>query len=502
MKTKKITLRILIMAFICLIFTGSAISQEVRKHLTSSDLLQTTMKSAQKAPAHFATFLGRPGADRSLLKNGAENAAYFADTLIRYSIFGGSEKTVSSFNNEGQLLSTLNQVWIINYWADYSMITNVYDASGNLLTVTSQNYQSNAWVNYRMVTHTYDAAGNCLNTLGQEWDGSGWMNWGQSDYTYDGNGNVLTELFQEWDGAAWMYSSFDTYTYDGAGNQLTMLNKYWDGMAWSDNSLSTWTYDAAGHMLTYLDQMWDGMDWMNNFLQTQTFDGNGNWLTALEQGWNGEAWMNYFRATFSYDENNNRILAVFEECYDGMTWSNSGKNEWTYDATGNMLTFIQSSVDWNTGDWIYYMKSEYAYQAGMITTDGYTWTGTGWTIGDVYLMVDYKENGIATEFFNGGPAVQIKVYYSSFNVGIKDPENSQSGHFTIYPNPANNSITIIPADPAMKIDKLQLFDLAGKEHKITLAGNQVDISKLQNGTYFVKLTTSDGKTEVEKIVKQ
>ncbi|NTV84678.1 MAG: hypothetical protein HGA23_10320, partial [Bacteroidales bacterium] len=172
MKTKTFTLSIAITALICLIFSVSAISQNVRKNLTGSDILKATMKSPQKAPGHFVAFLGQPGEDQSHLKNITENAAYRSDTLIRYSIFGGSEKIVSSFNNEGQLLSTLNQVWIINYWADYSMITNVYDASGNLLTETGQNYQSNAWANYRMLTHTYDAAGNCLNTLGQEWDGS------------------------------------------------------------------------------------------------------------------------------------------------------------------------------------------------------------------------------------------------------------------------------------------------------------------------------------------
>jgi hypothetical protein len=248
--------------------------------------------------------------------------------------------------------------------------------------------------------------------------------------------------------------------------------------------------------------MWDGMGWMNNYLETCTYDGNGNQLTMLQQGWDGAAWMNYARATLTYDENNNLILAVFEECYDGMTWSNSGKNEWTYDATGNMLTLIQSSVDWNTGDWQYNGKAEYAHQAGMVTADGYTWTGTGWTIGDVYLMVNYKDNGIATEFFNGGPAVQVKVYYSSLNVGIKDPENAQSVHFTIYPNPTSSSLTIVPADPDVKIEQIQLIDLSGKEQQITLTDNQVDISKLQNGLYFLNLKTSDGQTEVKKIVKQ
>jgi hypothetical protein len=114
MKTQKFTLRVLIMALVCMICTFSAIPQKAGKNLSGSDLLKTTMKSPQKAPGHFAAFLGQPGEDYSLLKNNMEIAAYRSDTLIRYSIFGGSEKIVSSFNNTGKLLSTLNQVWIIN----------------------------------------------------------------------------------------------------------------------------------------------------------------------------------------------------------------------------------------------------------------------------------------------------------------------------------------------------------------------------------------------------
>jgi hypothetical protein len=313
---------------------------------------------------------------------------------------------------------------------------------------------------------------------------------------------MLTELFQQWYGAEWMYVSLYTYTYDGTGNRLSMLDQYWDGMEWFDNMLNTWTYDGAGHMLTYLDQYWNGEAWENNSLETRTYDGNGNNLTILQQGWDGAGWMNWALITNTYDANNNRLSSILSESYDGETWSDYSKNDWTYDATGNQLTFTVSLTDWDTGDWVYYMKTEYSYQAGIITANAYTWTGTGWTIGDAYFMVDFKDNGILTEFFDVGPAVQAKVYYSDYATEIKDNGPDQPGRFFIYPNPANNSITIVPADPAMKIDKLQLFDLAGKEHKITLTGDQVDISKLQNGTYFVKLTASNGQSETRKIVKQ
>jgi hypothetical protein len=116
--------------------------------------------------------------------------------------------------------------------------------------------------------------------------------------------------------------------------------------------------------------------------------------------------------------------------------------------------------------------------------------------------VDYKDNDIVTEFFNGGPAVRIKVYYSDYTTQINDPIGDQPGNFTIYPNPADKSLTIVPANPEIEIEQLQIVDLSGKEQQAIFTDNQVDISKLQNGCYLLKLTTSDGQTETKKIVKQ
>ena len=502
MKTRSFTLSISIMAFICLFFCSSAISKETRKNVSPSDLYKAMMKKTTKTVGRYATFLGRHDDDLSLLKKRAENNTFRTDTLIRYSVYGGSEKTVNTFDNDGRLLTSYTKVWIIDKWASENVITNVYDADGNLLTVTNQLYRSNTWINYRMLTHTYDGTGNCLNTLGQQWDGTAWANYGQSDYTYDINGNMLTELFQEWDGTAWLNNTFSTYTYDASGNVLTMLDQYWDGSAWSDNILDSWTYDGAGHMLTYLSQQWDGTVWFNNYLRTYTYDGNGNVISVLEQNWDGAAWINVALFTLTYNANNLPLSLLYSESYDGVTWSDMSRSEWTYNASGNPLTFKTSISDWVTGELQNYTLTEYTYEDGIITADGFTWTGTSWTIGDAYFPVTVNENGIETEFFNGGPSVRAVVHYSSALIGITVPEGDQSGYFTIYPNPADDYLTVIPASPDVKTGKVQMFDPSGKEQQIALINNRIDLGKMQKGVYFIRITTLDGQTLVRKIVKQ
>jgi hypothetical protein len=501
MKTRICTLSISMMVTICLIFTSSALSQPVRKQLTGAALYERTMKSSEKAPGHFTQFLGQQEKVQPVIQKRPTVLAYHADTVVRYSIFGGSEKLVYGFNNEGKLLTQLDQLWIIDKWADYDIITNTYDANGNLLTETKEQYRGNAWLNYRKLSHTYDGGGNCLNTLGQQWDGVDWTNSIQSDYTYDGSGKMLTELFQEWDGSDWMNSSLDSCTYNGAGNRITLMNQYWDGSVWSNNFKVTWTYNGTGNILTYLYQFWEGTDWVNSYMETHTYDGNGNRLTVLEQGWDGMAWMNYALSTWTYDANNNPLTGTFQECYDGETWSNASRNEWTYDATGNVVTFFNQIADWMTGEWKNNYIAEHSYQAGRITTNASSWTGTGWTVADAYFPVTYFDIGNQTQFFSGGPAVRTVIYYSSYITGIDAPDALQSEIFRIFPNPTNKSLTFVPNNLGTKIGQLQLYDFNGKELQVILAGNQIDISKLQNGVYLLKLTTLEGQTQIKRIVK-
>ena len=71
----------------------------------------------------------------------------------------------------------------------------------------------------------------------------------------------------------------------------------------------------------------------------------------------------------------------------------------------------------------------------------------------------------------------------------------------MYPNPATSNLTI-QANGA--IDKVSVYNVLGQEviAKSPKSNNTtLDISNLQKGTYIVK-TTSDGKTDTTKVLKQ
>jgi hypothetical protein len=73
---------------------------------------------------------------------------------------------------------------------------------------------------------------------------------------------------------------------------------------------------------------------------------------------------------------------------------------------------------------------------------------------------------------------------------------AQSSVIKIYPNPANNKITIDAND----VVEVKLFDVLGKQITSTKE-NQIDVSNLQNGVYFIQVQTNTSTT-IQKIMVQ
>jgi hypothetical protein len=72
----------------------------------------------------------------------------------------------------------------------------------------------------------------------------------------------------------------------------------------------------------------------------------------------------------------------------------------------------------------------------------------------------------------------------------------------IYPNPADDAI-FIDFDQLREIE-ITLLDVQGKEvlkQKLTDLRNQVDISALRKGVYFLKLE-GEGFLKIEKVIKR
>ncbi|RKY23710.1 MAG: hypothetical protein DRP79_08770, partial [Planctomycetota bacterium] len=85
-------------------------------------------------------------------------------------------------------------------------------------------------------------------------------------------------------------------------------------------------------------------------------------------------------------------------------------------------------------------------------------------------------------------------------VGNKTPAANDS--FAVYPNPAQNDVTINTAE---NIKSVTILSFKGETIK-TFSGNQtktqkINISSLNTGIYFVKTSLKNGKIKTTKLIK-
>ena len=93
----------------------------------------------------------------------------------------------------------------------------------------------------------------------------------------------------------------------------------------------------------------------------------------------------------------------------------------------------------------------------------------------------------------------------SENNNPNQPNNIEQHKYTIYPNPAENTVTIIFTTPEPEPVTLKLYDMSGKETPLSIGqpntkGEQtIDVSQLTNGIYQIAIQ-GIGWRQIEKLV--
>ena len=107
-----------------------------------------------------------------------------------------------------------------------------------------------------------------------------------------------------------------------------------------------------------------------------------------------------------------------------------------------------------------------------------------------------------------GSAQTYDVFVAKLNSVTSVNEISNDNSFSVYPNPANQSAVISwsrwLSGAENKKCELKIFDVMGKEiWKSEVRGqkSEVDVSKFENGIYFVQLQ-SENKTSTQKLIIQ
>ncbi|MDQ3016613.1 MAG: T9SS type A sorting domain-containing protein [Bacteroidota bacterium] len=134
-------------------------------------------------------------------------------------------QVIYSYNDQHQLIETLNQHWETDHWENNLRENYTYYGNDNLHTYVTQNYVEEEWVNLDLFTYEYDLSSNITILLYQVFNNESLVNSQQYIETYDENQNRITEIFVEWYDE-WITQDSFHYFYSGisATNNYTQIS--------------------------------------------------------------------------------------------------------------------------------------------------------------------------------------------------------------------------------------------------------------------------------------
>ena len=197
--------------------------------------------------------------------------------------------------------------------------------------------------------------------------------------------------------------------------------------------------------------------------------------------------------------------------FDGVNWLQVGQDidgigignaGWDVSLSGDGSVLILGSPQNNT-------NGSYSGEARIYQLAANNWNQIGITINgqgvDYSLGADTDINragtkiAISATLANGGPTGQYTGMVQVYDIGtlLNTNENDQNLIVSISPNPSNSIVTI----NSIKDYKIELFDMNGRL-LIEDVGNSLDISKLSNAVYIIKLTDLESNQSLDfKIIK-
>lgn len=114
---------------------------------------------------------------------------------------------------------------------------------------------------------------------------------------------------------------------------------------------------------------------------------------------------------------------------------------------------------------------------------------------EVYSDFAYKGDRDSELYIISSLGEQIVPIIDNYTIGL---EENNALNVELYPNPVNNVLTV----KGDNIVKVAIFNALGQEVVAVENRNEIDVTSLNNGLYFVRVTDVNGNVSVNKIVKE
>ncbi|KAF2512911.1 T9SS type A sorting domain-containing protein [Flavobacterium arcticum] len=120
-----------------------------------------------------------------------------------------------------------------------------------------------------------------------------------------------------------------------------------------------------------------------------------------------------------------------------------------------------------------------------------------------FALGDMIPNG-AGIYFDFNEVVETNTFETHFVQATASTDTFELGNFTIYPNPANNAVTIALSNTTNIINSVKVYDLTGKlifnSSSVVSNNLHINTSAFAKGTYFVDVITNTGIKHTKKLL--
>jgi hypothetical protein len=156
-------------------------------------------------------------------------------------------------------------------------------------------------------------------------------------------------------------------------------------------------------LISGTNEYFDGSSWIEYGKAEYTYDGAYNLIEEKQLYWDGQVsqWKISFKATNTFNANKKVIVSLYQD-YDTNTNSidSESRTSYTYNSNGDLTQYIDE--EWSGSAWVNSYKLGLTYTNDKITSGfSYAWNGTQWYFegqNSEQYTLSYNSNGFISSF--------------------------------------------------------------------------------------------------------
>lgn len=234
--------------------------------------------------------------------------------------------------------------------------------------------------------------------------------------------------------------------------------------------------------------------------------------SSTEYDYKFAAWKIVNHNTFMYNAQNKITINKIFSGWNGLNFLDTAVNTYTYDTLNRLDSLIYAAWSKNDSTW-YQTFYKYTY-IGMDTfaakcihySNNQPFNTSNYTF-------DLNHNLVMTKFFQHLQADTFRQYsvyhYEDYNPNLVDEYDQNLSAFTMYPNPANTTVTLSFEMKKPQEASISIIDLMGNllynRQQLCKVGSNVlsiPIANLSKGMYLTAINIQGQRSKYEKLVKE